>query len=78
MRGICVVCLTNSDCASAPNGAHVCDKNGQCVQCTVDAQCSAPTPRCYQATDVCVECLSNTDCASLHRICSSSHTCIDE
>ena len=76
-RGICVVCLTNSDCASAPNGARVCDKNGQCVQCTVDAQCMAPTPRCYLATDVCVECLYKSDCAA-NRICSSSHTCIDE
>ncbi|MBI5497222.1 MAG: hypothetical protein HY904_19570 [Deltaproteobacteria bacterium] len=34
----------------------------QCVQCTADQHCSAPTPRCRQTTGTCVACLGAGDC----------------
>jgi len=46
------------------------------VQCTMNSQCTSPTPRCLVATGACVECLTNTDCTSALPLCNpTSNVC---
>ena len=52
-------CMENRDCL----GGEVC-ADGFCVGiCTVDADCSAPTPACETGSGICVECNLNGQCA---------------
>jgi hypothetical protein len=91
MQGMCVRCLTNSDC-TAPN--PVCVTAGDvgssptkhtCVDCLTNNDCSDPTPVCVTTVDAgasamkntCVGCLSNPDCKGTTPICNlASHACI--
>jgi hypothetical protein len=58
---VCSTCNEDDDCGPA----LFCDvPHGRCVACLTDANCSAPTPKCHQATGTCGECVKNTDCGS--------------
>jgi hypothetical protein len=50
-----------SDVACNPT-LHCDVPSGECVECTVDAQCSASEPRCDVALHACVECGVASDC----------------
>jgi hypothetical protein len=66
-------CSSDTDCRLALH----CDlASGECVACTDDPQCAAPTPRCDAALHRCVECGSDSDCA-VDQICESqTRSCI--
>jgi hypothetical protein len=71
--GICVECVTNSDC---PATERVCDQGDHtCGGCTDDFDCSglSETPFCSPG-GTCTECNSDDDC-SLGAFCGSEGTC---
>lgn len=65
-------CNANQPC---PAG-QVCGANGQCVQCTTDANCSGATPRCDTTTNRCVPCLPGaTDNCPMGQYCRADFVC---
>ncbi len=66
--GACSPCASNALCASEYPSAPICDlsgggKNGECVQCTANANCNAAAPVC--TNDACTAtCTTNAPCAS--------------
>jgi len=62
--GVCVACLSNSDCTNV-TGKPVCFTNtGVCVECREPADCASTpaTPTCNVNNSSCVGCLTNPDC----------------
>ena len=58
-----------------PNGQK-CDVILGCVQCTINADCSRPTPMCVPGLGRCGSCLRNADCPSSNPACwPSDHNC---
>ena len=55
----------------------LCGTNGTCVGCTMDSQCSAPTPVCNTAAGNCVQCTMSSQCTNTSMaICDmTSFTC---
>ncbi|HEX3775869.1 MAG TPA: hypothetical protein VHV51_15460 [Polyangiaceae bacterium] len=45
-RGVCVDCVTSSDCEAIAGQENYHCFAGFCVECSVDASCSDPTPVC--------------------------------
>lgn len=72
LSGICAHCSTNADC---PSGSTC--QNFKCVQCTSNAQCSAPKPYCDDRFEgnFCKQCLDNTHCTSASLSKCSSGSC---
>ncbi len=80
MMLVCRACQVNAECASFPG--KVCDmaggaRNGECVVCATNSDCSAPTPWCDPSTNTCVACITNAQCSGNKPTCSqTTHTCI--
>lgn len=74
VTGICVECLTSTDCA---NG-ETCTVGNSCstTKCTADRNCSASAPKCNTGNGQCVQCLVKTDCPIMGSSCNSNGLCI--
>jgi Cys-rich repeat protein len=74
VTGICVECLTNTDC---PSGQE-CITGNSCsaITCTSDSNCSASAPKCNTGNGVCVECLVPADCPIMGSNCNTNGVCI--
>jgi hypothetical protein len=65
---VCVDCLVNGDC-----GNVACDtQRNECVECTSDAQCNAPTPACDTDAQRCVACTADRHCEADGLVCNTS------
>ncbi len=58
----CVVCRCPGTQPKRPFCLKKSDGSVSCVACTVDTDCSAPTPYCDPQSYVCVACQKDTDC----------------
>jgi hypothetical protein len=57
---LCVDCIVNDEC-----GGAACDtERNVCVECTSEAQCSAPTPACDTVAQRCITCLEPRHCGA--------------
>ena len=75
--GECVACTSDAAC-EARTGTTRCQrdggtKQGQCVQCLANIDCTAPTPHCVGYA--CSECTTNTDCQDPARPQCTDGTC---
>jgi hypothetical protein len=67
-RGVCVECLSRSNCSGT--GRNFCDlASNTCAVCLMDANCSHTAPYCATAIGACVECLSNENCGTDDLVC---------
>ena len=66
----CRGCASNADCTSGVCALPGNPKAGQCVQCTSNATCPAPSV-CDTTQDICVQCTSNAQCANPKPVCSA-------
>lgn len=72
-NGVCVQCMTNSNCTGT-NG--LCQNNVCVAGCVSDANCTGTTPKCETSSSTCVGCLANADCASGTVCKTANHTCV--
>ncbi|HEX4475259.1 MAG TPA: hypothetical protein VH142_09300, partial [Polyangiaceae bacterium] len=63
------------DSGCAPCRTGLCLDSGVCAECTVDAHCADPTPRCDVTRHACVQCLDDSTCAT-GTYCDATHVCI--
>lgn len=54
----------------------VCDPSGECVECLVDAHCSAPSPACDPITRRCVPCRGAIGCTAPYVCSPSAPVCV--
>ncbi|MDX9721084.1 MAG: hypothetical protein RBU37_10060, partial [Myxococcota bacterium] len=71
-------CRNNDDCASDPNGAICNLSSGDCVECLLNADCSA-TETCSPQTFTCVPsgCSSDADCLNPDLPACSDSVCVE-
>jgi hypothetical protein len=68
-RGVCVECLSRTNCTGS--GRRYCDlASNACVECLTDVNCTSVAPYCALAIGACVECLSNENCGSTDLVCN--------
>ncbi len=75
----CVTCQNNNDCLSVPSTPACNTDTGLCVECTTNANCSAPRPYCDTSQNRCVGCLlpAHCDVFPFRPVCDdSSHECV--
>jgi hypothetical protein len=75
-RGVCVECLSRSNCAGT--GRNFCDlASNSCAACLTDENCAHAAPYCATALGACVECLSNDNCGADDLVCDrESYHCV--
>jgi hypothetical protein len=81
----CIVGRESGDGSCDLNaGRNVCLDQGSravCVECSEDADCSAPNSVCNLASNVCVQCVEDADCPGAAATCSDTNiceTCVDD
>lgn len=77
VRGICMACTSEGDCAGQAGTPHCLAGGARCAECRTDADCPATMRRCDPLAFTCVECADSRDCAT-PRLCSrGDHRCVD-
>lgn len=89
LLGHCVVCLTNTDCNTAPK-LPICGNQGSCRPCYNDSECATGKKCNYPSLHFsttgernaqslnyggCISCFKDTDCPQDNPICGADGAC---